>query len=172
MSYNTKNSISEAFISLAKKKNIDRITVKDLVTLCGISRQSFYYHFRDIEDIIEWTIRQEIQKGIRNLSGTASPEEAFKSLIQNTAKEYNILTKLLQSQYKDLTLKIFLEGLKIYLWEIVRQNHPNYFVNLNTAEISLDFYAYGICGLLIQHCADKHLDVDLLARQLCDFSKQ
>lgn len=44
MPVQVKPMIAEAFIRLSKQKNIDKITVKDLVEACGISRQTFYYH--------------------------------------------------------------------------------------------------------------------------------
>ena len=48
MAVNAKSMIADAFIKLSGEKNIDKITVKDIVDECGISRQSFYYHFQDI----------------------------------------------------------------------------------------------------------------------------
>ena len=35
-------------------KPIDKITVKDLVEICGVNRQTFYYHFDDVYDLLEW----------------------------------------------------------------------------------------------------------------------
>ena len=46
--------IAEAFIDLLEKESIDKITVKQLIEECHISRQTFYYHFRDIMDVLEW----------------------------------------------------------------------------------------------------------------------
>lgn len=53
MSENIKEKIVYAFLEMTDKKGIDKITIKDLVEKCGISRQAFYYHFRDILDVIE-----------------------------------------------------------------------------------------------------------------------
>lgn len=54
MPIDVKKRIVEAFVKLSKEKNIDKITVKDIVDECGISRQAFYYHFQDILEVIEW----------------------------------------------------------------------------------------------------------------------
>lgn len=43
-----KDSISQAAISLVMKKGVKRLTVKDIVEECHITRQAFYYHFEDI----------------------------------------------------------------------------------------------------------------------------
>ena len=44
--------------ALIQRGNIDKITVKALIEECHISRQTFYYHFQDLMDVIEWTMRQ------------------------------------------------------------------------------------------------------------------
>ena len=58
MPVNVKNLIAETFVKLSDEKNIDKITVKDIVEACGISRQAFYYHFRDLLEVIEWSMEQ------------------------------------------------------------------------------------------------------------------
>ena len=54
-----KSIIAETFIKMVRRKNIDKITVKSLIEECHISRQTFYYHFQDIMDVLEWCVRQE-----------------------------------------------------------------------------------------------------------------
>ena len=62
MSTNMKNVIAETFFAMVKEKGVDKITVKDLVENCHISRQTFYYHFQDILDVVEWSARRGIQR--------------------------------------------------------------------------------------------------------------
>lgn len=54
MANDTKKLIADSLTSLLEHKQLDRITVKYLVEYCGISRQTFYYHFQDIMDVLEW----------------------------------------------------------------------------------------------------------------------
>jgi len=53
MAVDMKNVIADAYNQLAKQKSVDKITVKDLVDACNISRQTFYYHFQDILAVLE-----------------------------------------------------------------------------------------------------------------------
>ncbi len=53
--------IAETFGKLAQRGNIDKITVKALIEECHISRQTFYYHFQDIMDVLEWSVRRQTQ---------------------------------------------------------------------------------------------------------------
>ena len=43
----TKNAIVEAFWQLLDEKPFNKITVKNIVELCGVNRNTFYYHFSD-----------------------------------------------------------------------------------------------------------------------------
>lgn len=56
MPVNVKGMIADTFMQLSREKNVDKITVKDLVERCGISRQTFYYHFQDLLEVIEWSM--------------------------------------------------------------------------------------------------------------------
>ena len=49
----TKRAIIESFIRQLQNKPADKITVKDIVEDCGISRNTFYYHFKDIYEVLE-----------------------------------------------------------------------------------------------------------------------
>lgn len=54
MSLTTKRALAGSFEKLLSKRSFDKITVKDIVEDCGVNRQTFYYHFHDIYDLIEW----------------------------------------------------------------------------------------------------------------------
>ena len=54
MSLTTKRALAESLKKLMAKKRFDKITVKDIVADCGVNRQTFYYHFHDIYDLMEW----------------------------------------------------------------------------------------------------------------------
>ena len=73
----TKNFISEIFTQLLDEKPINKITVKDIADRCGINRNTFYYHFRDIPDLCEFICRQRIDELIQNHCRPESPLEAI-----------------------------------------------------------------------------------------------
>ena len=39
---------------LMKRKSLEKITVSDIVQNCGLNRQTFYYHFQDKYDLVNW----------------------------------------------------------------------------------------------------------------------
>ena len=85
MPVQVKPMIAEAFIRLSKQKNIDKITVKDLVEACGISRMTFYYHFQDILEVIEWSMEQAFEQLLDRSLQEDDPEIVLNDFI--TASE-------------------------------------------------------------------------------------
>ena len=60
----TKQALGEALKQLLEQKTLNKITVSDLTDLCGVNRQTFYYHFRDIYDLLEWLYKEDLTKSV------------------------------------------------------------------------------------------------------------
>ena len=59
MASSTKKALADALKKMMAIKPIDKITVNDLVETCGVSRQTFYYHFNDVYDLLEWVFEED-----------------------------------------------------------------------------------------------------------------
>ena len=94
MPVNMKNMIADAFLAMTARKSVDKITVKDLVEACDISRQTFYYHFQDILEVIEWAGKRVVQKGVDLSLAAETPEEAIRTFFSVAAEHYGLLQKL------------------------------------------------------------------------------
>lgn len=67
MSGQTEKALAGSLKKLLGKKTLEKITVKDITDDCGVNRQTFYYHFRDVYDLVEWIMTEEyadITKGV------------------------------------------------------------------------------------------------------------
>ena len=67
-SLTTKRAIAYAFKDLLKEKAFNKITVNDIAKECDINRQTFYYHFQDIRDLVEWIKLVELEDYIKNMA--------------------------------------------------------------------------------------------------------
>ena len=65
MSNTTKLALEASLKHLMLLKPLDKITISDLTTDCGISRMAFYYHFKDIYDLVEWSCLEDARKALR-----------------------------------------------------------------------------------------------------------
>lgn len=62
MSGFTKEIIIRTLFELLNEKPLAKITVKDIVECCGVNRNTFYYHFRDISDVVECALLREVDQ--------------------------------------------------------------------------------------------------------------
>ena len=59
-SLNTKKLIANSLKKAMKVKPLSKITVSELIRDCGINRNTFYYHFDDIYDLLHWMLENEL----------------------------------------------------------------------------------------------------------------
>ena len=59
----TMRSIYNAFLEIRSKKDIEKVTVKELCDKAEISKATFYLHYRDIYDLSE-TLQKDVVKEI------------------------------------------------------------------------------------------------------------
>ena len=76
----TKAALEASLKKLLLKKPLDKITINDLTTDCGISRMAFYYHFKDIYDLLDWTLQEDIHRLIVNEIDLDNWEESITAL--------------------------------------------------------------------------------------------
>ena len=153
-------------LKLSKEKNIDKITVKDIVDECGISRQSFYYHFQDILEVIEWSAEQAFQKLLERSMETDDAEAVFQDFITASDEASAMLRKLLNSQKREQVERLMVRSVRAYLQELIRRKGPIADIPYEDAEAALSFCTYGIVGLLLEYCEKKDVDRERLARQM------
>lgn len=64
MSQITKRALEQSLKNLLLQKPITKITINDITEDCGINRMTFYYHFKDIYDLVEWSCEEDARKAI------------------------------------------------------------------------------------------------------------
>ena len=64
MSQVTKRALEQSLKNLLLKKPLTKITINDIAEDCGINRMTFYYHFKDIYDLVEWSCLEDARKAL------------------------------------------------------------------------------------------------------------
>ena len=62
MSDITKQALANSLRHLLEKKSLSKITIKDIVEDCGVNRQTFYYHFQDVYDLVDWIFHNDFDR--------------------------------------------------------------------------------------------------------------
>ena len=78
MAEDMRETIANAAKTLLFDKKVRKLTVKDIVEECHITRQTFYYHFEDIPDLMAWSLRRNFDRVIAQCQAQKNGEEALR----------------------------------------------------------------------------------------------
>ena len=158
--------IADTFSQMLDKEDIDKITVTKLIGECHISRQTFYYHFKDIMDVLEWTFKRAteelVQRSLKAEDNIVALKELAIFIRQNRTK----LERLLYSRRWVEIENLLTEAAVAYLAEMARNKVPEISLSFDELEIMLKFYACGMVGVLMQYMVKPHLDEEKLVIQI------
>ena len=93
-----KTQIADTFSELLEKEDLDKITVTKLIEACQISRQTFYYHFHDIMDVLEWTFRRATHELLEKSLNESERINALLAYLQFVKKHRKKLKRLVDSR--------------------------------------------------------------------------
>ena len=77
MSEITKKALAESLKKLLSKNKLNKITIKEITEDCGVNRQTFYYHFKDIYDLLEWIYKNEVIQEIEEKTTYETWQQGF-----------------------------------------------------------------------------------------------
>ena len=75
--YTSKLALEAALKKELLTKSLDKITINELAEDCGISRMAFYYHFKDIYDLVEWVCVEDGTKALQGKKTYENWQEGF-----------------------------------------------------------------------------------------------
>ncbi|MEB6060460.1 TetR/AcrR family transcriptional regulator [Staphylococcus pseudoxylosus] len=145
----TKKLLMDAFRAIAKEKKLQSITVKDITDRATVNRATFYAHFYDKYDIMDYTLSETLLKNLNdslNVSTELNEETLCKSFITITSyiQETHNECKLNSEAYGQVVEKRVKEELEdIFLTLLVHQ-HVN--ENRETLATTARFLSWGLYG--------------------------
>lgn len=119
----TKALIAKAYFDLVKSGESKNISVKDVVERAGVSRMTFYYHFKDIYDLVDWSLRTNIEKTLQHAHTAHDIWHTFSN---------DIVEILENDQYGYMECFQYLDP------NILRRNFSNLFFDLSYAGLQRD----------------------------------
>lgn len=62
----TKKALAQALKECMKTKPLDKVSIGEICEKCGLNRKSFYYHFQDKYELVNWIYEMEINRKIQS----------------------------------------------------------------------------------------------------------
>ncbi len=167
----TKLMIAQGLKRLLKTTSFVNLSVGDIARECRISRNTFYYHFKDKYDLISWIFHTEITSVVRDDISLGHWRESLLALCKYMQENRDFYLNVLQFQGQNSftqCLMDFYQGLVAHLLF-----HADSQPALSPAQIRTvsRFYAYGITGILLDWAhngmtADPEPSVNMLEKLL------
>ena len=159
MSDLTKKALGNSLKNLLLKKSLNEITVSDITDDCGVNRQTFYYHFNNIPDLLEWVCISDSDKILKENRHYDNWEDGFYSVFvwanSNKAFVMNI--------YHSVSLKVLLRYLdrlvNPLLMNVINEQTYGLMVKQEDKEFIANFYTNSYVGLVI-NWIDKGMNED------------
>ena len=77
--------------------SLDKVTVVDIVEASAINRQTFYYHFKDIYDLVEWSCIEDASRALQGKKTYDTWQQGFLQILQAVQKDKVFVTKVYHS---------------------------------------------------------------------------
>ncbi|MGN0906233.1 MAG: TetR/AcrR family transcriptional regulator C-terminal domain-containing protein [Bullifex sp.] len=148
MSEDTKRLIAEAFRQAASEKSVSRITVQDIAARAGISRHTFYYHFRDIADMTRWIFSSECLPELTEFSGIDNWQEGLKRACCYAVENRQLVIGIYRSVYRDNLFRFIFELVYSMIDSIIDREFSDIYVCQEDRKALITFYTYGCMGTL------------------------
>lgn len=163
---NAKDTILEKFLELAKRKEVSDIKVSDIAKVCKISRQGYYYHFADINELIYYAI--EMNKNQIMLKDFKSTEEGLELLFNYSLEHRKILINALNSSMSKKIRTLLQEGIVTLLTRI--NLHEKMFSE-DEIDFTINYHSLAIL-YLIEECVEnkRHFDSSLIQNIMKQFA--
>ena len=105
----TKEVIIRTLLELLNEKPLTKITVKDIVERCGVNRNTFYYHFRDIPDVMYFTLKREVDRIMSSQMEIGSFMEGLVLLVERMGENKKAILHIYRSADKEIMAKYLRE---------------------------------------------------------------
>ena len=149
MSQVTKRALEASLKHLLLVKPLNKITINDIAEDCGINRMTFYYHFKDIYDLVEWCC---VEDASRALAGKKTYEtwqqgflQIFEAVLENKPFIMNVYHSVSREQVENYLYKLtydLLEG-------VVEEQAQGMSVRDEDKAFIATVYKYSFVGLML-----------------------
>ena len=145
----TKYALEASLKKLLQPKPLDKVTINDLTSDCGISRMAFYYHFKDIYDLVEWVCLEDAKKALQGKKTYDTWQEGllhiFEEIIQNKQFILNVYHSLSREQIENYLFEMTFS----LLMGVVEEKSAGLEISEEQKKFIADFYKYSFVGIML-----------------------
>jgi len=146
----TRKAIIQTFREMLEKSPLDKITVTNIIERCGINRNTFYYHFRDIYDLLEAFFKEELEKVIET-SANDSWQNMLEAVMKTVTENKQIVYHIFNSLDRDQLERYVFESTNRHMYELVKKEAEGLNVTDEDIRYISEFYQYAFIGYFLKY---------------------
>lgn len=150
MSEITKRALEASLKKLLRSHPFDEIFVKDLVEECGISRSAFYYHFNSIDELVQWSTKNDFLEALNGKTSVSTWQEGMIEVMKELQKDRDFIYNIINFMDLRSVERYLVEWTKTLLMNPIEESSIG--LNLSEADKNFvrDLYSYSFVGVVME----------------------
>ncbi len=149
MSEITKRAFASSLKKMLAKRPLEKIRVIDITEDCGVNRQTFYYHFKDIYDLLEWVYTNEATKALGGKKTYETWQQGFKQIFQYILNNKEFVLSTFNSVSREYLERYLYNEVYLLLIGVVEEKAKGIPVLEKVKSFLADFYKYAFVGIVL-----------------------
>lgn len=149
MKTRTKQELKEALKKVLRKKSIFKVTIKDITEECGLNRMTFYYHFQDIYELIEWSWRDDIEKAFQGMKTHDLWWQGYFRVFQILLDDKDVIRNLCRENHLDHIKQTMCNFTFNLMIELIEEQAADMEISKEGKEFIAEFYKHVFVGITI-----------------------
>lgn len=149
MSQVTKRALESSLKNMLLKKPLDKITINDITDDCGMNRMTFYYHFKDIYDLVEWSCEEYASRALNGKKTYDTWQQGllqiFNAVLDNKPFIMNVYRSVRREQVEVYLYKVTYK----LLIDVVEEKAQGMQVKEADKKFIANFYKFAFVGLML-----------------------
>ncbi len=161
-----KETIAEAAKRLLMEKHVKKLTVKDIVEECQITRQAFYYHFEDIPDLFRWVLEKISRQFIRKVQESRDDEEMLKYFFLMSINAAPYVRKGLQGSYREELEQLLRQNIRRLFERTIEEKQLYQQYSHSEVKLFLRYHSQAVMGILREWTEEDTRNLDQIVHNI------
>lgn len=149
MSQVTKRALEQSLKNLLLKKPLTKITINDIAEDCGINRMTFYYHFKDIYDLVEWACLEDARKALEEKKTYETWQQGFLQIFEAVRDNKPFVMNVYRCVHREQVERYLKPLVDNLLMGVVNEEAEGMTVREEDKEFIARVYSYIFVGLML-----------------------
>ena len=146
---NTKQALEASLKRLMLKRPLDKITIRDLTEDCGISRMAFYYHFKDIYDLVEWACIEDAAAALQGKKTCDTWQEGLLQIFEAVLENKPFILNAYRCISRDQMERFLFQLTYGLIRGVVDEKSEGTAISEADKTFIAEFYKYSFVGVLL-----------------------